>query len=131
MGLFDIFRFKDPVEKLVHDVVKIFKVQRVTSESDLLAAFCCLYWRYTDEGMRQKIIDRMEKRCKDGDLIGLWHVCTDFACVEFADLHKSDFQFMQATAHDLQKMGIAEDILDGRVYSIAEFRSALNNTKIF
>ncbi len=126
MGLFDMFRFKDPVEKLVHDVAKIFEAQRSTTDSDLCAAFICMYRRYKDEDIRRKIIEKLEEKCRGGNTIGLWHVCTDFALVEFSDYKKSDFEIMQATAHDLQKMGISTKILDGRVYSISEFKSALN-----
>lgn len=126
MGLFDRFRFRDPIEKLVYDVVKIFKIERLTSDSDLRAAFICMQQRYRDENIRRRIINRLEDKCKSGSQIGLWHVCTDFACVEFAEHHKSDFEIMQATAHDLKNMDISIDILDGRVYSMSEFKSALN-----
>ncbi len=129
MGFFDRFRYKDPVEKLIHEVVNDFKVERLLCESDLCAAFNCMYHRYKNESTRNKIIDKLNDRCKSGELIGLWHICTDFACVEFADQIRSSFEIMQATAHDLQKKDIATSILDGKVYSMSEFKSALESAK--
>lgn len=124
MGFFGN-KHKDPVEKLIHEVVNDFKTERLLRKSDLRSALVCMRKRYPNEGFRRKIVERLEKRCIDGEKIGLWQICTDFAYVEFATSGVSEFTIMQATAHDLQKIGIRRKILEGRVYSLSDFKSAM------
>ncbi len=125
MGFFDNIKYKDPVEKLIHEVVNDFKSERLLRKSDLRSALVCMRRRYSNEGFRRKISERLENRCIDGGKIGLWHICTDFASVEFAASGVSDYDIMQATANDLRKMGIMTKILDGKVYSLSDFKSAM------
>ena len=125
MGIFDKFKYRDTVEQLTHEVVNDFKTERLLRKSDLRSALVCMRKRYSDEGFRRKISERLEKRCIDGEAIGLWRICTDFAYVEFAISGASEFTIMQATAHDLQKIGIRRRILVGRVYSLSVFKSAM------
>lgn len=124
MGFFGN-KYKDPVEKLIQEVVNDFKTERLLRKSDLRSALVCMRKRYTNEEFRLKIGERLEKRCMDREKIGLWKICTDFACVEFATSGVSEFTIMQATAHDLQKIGIRRKIREGRVYSLSYFKTAM------
>jgi len=125
MGLFDRFMSKDPVEKMVQDVVKYSQVVRLT-ENGLTAGFVAMAYMFKDEEIKIKITNRLRERCQKNESIGLWHICTDFAVIKFGTKTSSSFEFeiMQATAVDLKKMGIAESILDGQRYSLSEFQMA-------
>ena len=130
MGLFDRFTSKDPVEKMVQDVVKYSSVIRLT-DNGLTAGFVAIHRMFKDEEIKIKITNRLRERCQKNESIGLWHICTDIAIIKFGGNKPFSFEFeiMQATAFDLQKMGVAEGVLDGQRYSLLEFQAAERRSK--